>query len=429
MRKFTKRALIMILLITSAEVRSQTADKVEVGVQFTSLTLPANQYYNFTEPGFGGRVTYNLNDNLALEGEVNFFPNQNVFGSLGEGRGVQAQFGVKAGKRYKNFGVFAKARPGFLTLGDVFSYQPGTAISVFGNPTLNTRLGRETHFTTDLGGVLEFYPSPKTIVRFDAGDTILRFGPHLEPDPINYRQLVELPSRIKHNFQITAGVGFRLGSPADPIPAQTSNGNDDDVPRLEVGVHFTSMSRNYPTPICPDLCLIGNDPGPLTEPGLGGRFTYNVHPNLGLDSEFNFFPRNQGQGFRAPGGHIYQGQFGVKAGKRFTTFGLFGKFRPGFVGFTQTNQLIGTHTFAFGGSQFVAGDYRIGRKEYFSMDAGGVIELYVSRRLMTRMDIGDTIIKYGEFAGETIFVSHAIARRPPETRHNFQFTAGVGLRF
>src|SRR6185436_13285281 len=271
MRRFTKRALIMILLITSAEVRSQTAGKVEVGAQFTTLTLPANQYYNFTEPGFGGRVTYNLNDNLALEGEVNFFLNKNVFGSLGEGRGFQAQFGVKAGKRYKNFGIFAKARPGFLTLGDVFSYQPGTHISVYGSPTLNTRLGRETHFTTDLGGVLEFYPSRKTVVRFDAGDTMLRFGPHL--DSVNYLQTVRVPSRITHNFQITAGVGFRLDPPADSTPIQTSNDKGDDLPRFEVGVHFTSMSRNTPTLICPDLCLIGYDPGPLTEPGLGGRFT------------------------------------------------------------------------------------------------------------------------------------------------------------
>ena len=63
------------------------------------------------------------------------------------------------------------------------------------------------------------------------------------------------------------------------------------------------------------------------------------------------------------------------------------------------------------------------------MDVGGVIELYVSRRIMTRMDIGDTIIKYGEFAGEGFSVSNAIIRRPPETRHNIQFTAGVGFRF
>jgi len=32
---------------------------------------------------------------------------------------------------------------------------------------------------------------------------------------------------------------------------------------------------------------------------------------------------------------------------------------------------------------------------YFSMDVGGVVEFYPSRRIVTRPDIGDTIIRYG----------------------------------
>lgn len=34
----------------------------------------------------------------------------------------------------------------------------------------------KTRFAVDLGGVVEWYPSKNTIVRFDAGDTIIRFG-------------------------------------------------------------------------------------------------------------------------------------------------------------------------------------------------------------------------------------------------------------
>ena len=128
---------------------------------------------------------------------------------------------------------------------------------------------RETHFTTDLGGVLEFYPSKRTVVRFEGGDTILRFGPHYEPDPITFRQLVKQPSRITHNLQITAGVGFRFGSPADSNPAPTSKRTSDDVSRFEVGVHFTSMSRNPPAFTCSEVCFSSGDDGPLTEPGPG----------------------------------------------------------------------------------------------------------------------------------------------------------------
>lgn len=419
-------ALTLVLLIASGDVKAQTASKVEVGAQFTSLTLVPNDYNNYTEAGFGGRVTYNINDNMAVEGEANFFPNKNVFGYLGEGRAFQAQFGVKAGKRYKKFGVFAKARPGFLTIGDVFTFRPGSFQTLFGFTSVKGEFTRATHFTTDLGGVLEFYPSRKTVVRFDAGDTLLRFGPHYEPDLNTYQQLVKQPSRIKHTLQITAGVGFRLGSPADSDPAPTSNGTGGDVPRFEVGVHFTSMSMNPPGIICSAPCFSSGDRGPVTEPGLGTRFTYNFHRNVAVEAEVNFFSRDHGPGDWS---HMYQGQFGVKAGKRFKTFGLFGKFRPGFAGFTQLIQLIGTHKILFGDREFVVGDFRIGRTEYFSMDAGGVIELYVSRRIMTRMDFGDTIIKYGEYAIEGFSLSRSIVRRPPETRHNFQFTAGLGFRF
>jgi hypothetical protein len=45
------------------------------------------------------------------------------------------------------------------------------------------------------------------------------------------------------------------------------------------------------------------------------------------------------------------------------------------------------------------------------------------------MDFGDTIIRYGEYAVPGFPVSMPIFRRPPETRHNFQFNAGIGFRF
>jgi hypothetical protein len=426
MKKFFSNALCLVLLVAPAEVRSQTASRVEVGAQFTSLGLPPSDYDYYTEAGFGGRVTFNINDNIAVEGEGNFFPNKNVFGFLGEGRAAQAQFGVKAGRRFRKFGVFAKARPGVLTVGDVFSFHPGpsTPSSTFGS--YHTRIDRETHLTTDLGGVLEFYPSRRLIVRFDAGDTIVRFGPHYEPDLSNYTQLVKHSSEFKHNLQITAGVGFRLGSPVESNSAPTSARSSEDIPRFEVGVHFTSMSMNPATTLCPDLCFFPADRGPVTEPGLGGRFTYNVHRNVGLEAEVNYFPGHRGPG---DSNHLYQGQFGLKAGKRFDAFGLFAKFRPGFVGFTRAFKLIGTHNVTVGPSQFIVGDFGFSRREEFSMDAGGVLEMYVSRRIMTRMDFGDTIIKYREYLVPGFFLSRSIIRRPPETRHNFQFTGGVGFRF
>jgi hypothetical protein len=71
----------------------------------------------------------------------------------------------------------------------------------------------------------------------------------------------------------------------------------------------------------------------------------------------------------------------------------------------------------------------------FAFDLGGVLEFYPSKRIVTRFDAGDTLIKYRRrdsniplfdpFGGVTLFPFTV----PGETRHNFQFSAGVGFRF
>src|SRR6185437_10543570 len=97
-----------------------TKDKIEIGVQSTSLTLfhpdfPGDE----TAAGFGGRVTYNINRSIAAEAEINFLPQKQEILSA-DGNAVQAQFGVKIGKRFEKFGIFAKVRPGFLSVARVF---------------------------------------------------------------------------------------------------------------------------------------------------------------------------------------------------------------------------------------------------------------------------------------------------------------------
>jgi len=428
---------IFLLLISQPTSAQSMESKIELGPQFTALTLFFDEFRgDVTEPGFGARLTYNVNRKIAFEAEGTLFPNKTIFSGLGEGRAVQAQFGVKAGKRFSKFGIFGKARPGFLSVGEVFINEPGATLDFFGSTLPNARIGRRTHFTTDLGGVLEFYPTNRTVVRFDAGDTIVRYGPHFEYDPINFPELVRRPGRVRHNLQITAGVAFRLGTFPEDKDASGTSKPAGETPRYEVGIHFTSLSLNPPRPICGFPCIVPDDLGPITEPGLGGRLTFNLTDNIGLEAEGNFYTRQHGSSrfsfLPIPSGHMFQGQFGVKVGKRFGSFGIFGKARPGFVGFTQALRLVSSRieTFpAFDNRQIEVGEFRIGTTKYFSTDVGGVVEFYLSRRVMTRMDLGDTIIRYGEFAVPGFSLSNLIGRRPPETKHNFQFTGGIGFRF
>jgi hypothetical protein len=213
MNKHTGCAAVVILLclffaFDEARAQAKDAPKFEVGVQFSSLTLDDNS--NSTEPGVGGRVTYNLTDNVALEAQFDFFPNGERFrGYRSGGRIAQGLFGVKAGKRFEKFGVFGKVRPGFTSFSA--GRQEVILLSPAPNPAFDFQSHRETHFATDVGGVLEFYPTRRIVTRFDAGDTIIRYGNSTQSffDGTTLQSFPR-PGETRHNFQFSAGIGFRF---------------------------------------------------------------------------------------------------------------------------------------------------------------------------------------------------------------------------
>jgi hypothetical protein len=212
-----------------------------------------------------------------------------------------------------------------------------------------------------------------------------------------------------------------------------------DAPRFEIGGQFSLLPLNKPSSQFEDF--EGFVSGQVTEPGFGARFTYNATNNIALEAEGNFFPGRY-KDFDVPSGQIYQGQFGVKAGKRFKKVGLFIKIRPGFVRFTKVSQFTGLRAVTFihpfyGEVHYENAEFRIGKATYLSTDVGGVVEFYPSRRIVTRLDVGDTIIRYGIYREPLGVVCPLSApacptqvfERPAETMHNLQFSAGIGIRF
>jgi hypothetical protein len=211
-------ATIIILLSCSHRIALAQADEVqkfEVGAQFSSLSVD-NGGGTRTEPGIGGRFTYNVTNNFALEAEGNIFPKDDHFGGFRNGgSAVEGLFGVKIGKRYKRFGFFAKARPGFISFSRGITQIIPTGVTA--DPfSFNLRTDRLTHFAADIGGVMEFYPSRRIFARIDIGDTIIRYGettfntitgsPGGPFVPVPFI----VPSDTTHNFQFSAGVGFRF---------------------------------------------------------------------------------------------------------------------------------------------------------------------------------------------------------------------------
>jgi hypothetical protein len=189
--------------------------KFEAGAQFTAIRIDNNPIAiadneRRTEPGVGGRFGYNLSRHVALEGEVNFFPHayKHWVTPLSGGRITQGLFGVKAGVRKEHFGFFGKARPGFLRYGrTVANVRFPNGNGPDPRDPFGFEFGSTTHFALDLGGVVEYYPSRRTILRLDIGDTLIRYANI--PVFNSSGQLINVTER-QHNAQIGVGFGFRF---------------------------------------------------------------------------------------------------------------------------------------------------------------------------------------------------------------------------
>lgn len=183
--------LLFALLFAPAAARAQSRTdehKFEAGAVVAALDM--RDATRSKPAGLGGRFTYNFSEYAAFDSELVHYP-ENPSGNFGETHGL---FGVKAGKRFTKapFGLFAKARPGFVRLGnDITRYNPAF---------------EETRFALDLGGVLEIYPSERTIVRVDYGDTLISFG----DAPVD--SATSPPRRLgtTHNPQTSFGFAYRF---------------------------------------------------------------------------------------------------------------------------------------------------------------------------------------------------------------------------
>lgn len=204
---------ISFLFVVQADALAQSQDlpKFEFGGEFTTLEREGFGERR-TEPGVGGRFTFNVNRSLAFETAGYFFPRQCQI-CRNAGNMSQVVAGVKVGKRFENWGIFAKARPGVVS----FSRGEFNPIAIAPGGFIDFETNRITSFATDLGGVLEFYPSPRIVTRFDIGDTIIHFrrrsvnGVTLNPSTGELTVFpFTRPARTSHNFQFIAGVGFRF---------------------------------------------------------------------------------------------------------------------------------------------------------------------------------------------------------------------------
>jgi len=215
MNKNLLLVVVITLLLTQSQALAQSEElpKFEVAAEFTTLEREAFSQRR-TEPGFGGRFTYNLNEMFAIEGAGYYFPKR-CFQCRNGGNITEGLAGVKVGKRFEKWGVFAKARPGVISFSQgTFDIRPPVNFPLI---PIQFELSRLTTFAMDVGGVVEFYPTKRIVTRFDFGDTIVHFKRRnmdtVVFDPVTNiftPATIPVPARTSHNFQFMTSVGFRF---------------------------------------------------------------------------------------------------------------------------------------------------------------------------------------------------------------------------
>src|SRR6266436_6836239 len=185
---------------------------------------------------------------------------------------------------------------------------------------------------------------------------------------------------------------------------QTVANSQERPTRFEIGPLFTYLR-------VPDSIPINAQ----NQAEIGGRFSWNFSRHVAFEAETEGSPfRTTNLTTSYQGGYLLQSFVGIKAGKRWDKFGIFGKFRPGLSSYSGVIK------------QFQSGTLGFGRRTDPAFDLGGIAEFYVSRRVLLRYDFGNTIIHYNS---STITISGQRISSPAEVKNNFQFSTAIAFRF
>jgi hypothetical protein len=239
----------------------------------------------------------------------------------------------------------------------------------------------------------EFYPSARTILRFDFGRLLVRYGDSTDvifPDGSSIRS----NGRIVGPWHLEVGTGYRLGS------RQQGRETSPASQRFAAGVQYSLFSSNRGLNFVRD------------ESGGGGWFTWNFSKYFALDASSTFFPRIIHLADFQQGGRMFQVLAGVRAGVRKGRFGVFGKLRPGLQRYSATES---------GAAPFGTAPYTD-----IAVDAGGIIEFYGTHHSVFRLDAGNTSIHY---RGKNLTFPDGPFHAPAFTNNAIQMSIGFGFRF
>ncbi len=388
-----------------------TPREVGVGVQAetASAYFDASNYVGPRSDFVGplGRYTWNLSPSLAVEGSVAYLTGSQPGGATDSGGELLALGGLKAGWRGRRFGIFGKAEPG------ISSWTPGLVVYEGTASSFRKIDERRTDFTMELGGVVEVYPTPRTIVRLDAGETLIA-----EYDQVLIREgnpqtgeIEEIsPGHIAQHFSAALTVAHRFGGireERERVPERSP---------VDLGILFSLQQR------------VHEDGAGQIPPNRGGGAwgSWNFSKYVSLDTTAFYSPQDDKSAFPQDGGRDLMAVWGIKAGIRRDRLGYFAAVRPGMMQFSRTNYYQ---------DLYVNPPVILNAKTTdYVMDVGGVVEYYAAKHFLLRADVGNGYVHY--HAGD---LRYPISKMPTPTpkdayyrpfqRASIVTLFGVGWRF
>jgi len=224
--------VICLFVLGARSARAQDfADnaKWEIGGHYATLNLPSqcttSSGCQTLNNGFGGNLTYNFSSWLGLDNEMNFFgANGDAPTATTGGRVTEGLFGFRLGPTTRRWGLYSVVRPGFVNFGSVLGQpqpQATPASSLFasaptiGAPQITARIAYQvpgssdpvamlgltsaTYFAFNYGEAIEYRPTRHAALRFDIGDTIVKYPGSTLGTPLH-----------QHNFEISEAIIIRF---------------------------------------------------------------------------------------------------------------------------------------------------------------------------------------------------------------------------
>jgi len=380
---------LAMLLFASASRAQDEYSAIELGAQYSTIRETNLNYEGANFSGFGGRFDWNLSRRMAFESQIDFFPEHGIPLPLVQGgRSLEAVFGLRAKViQTRHISVFGLVRPGLLHFTQV-EVPAGQAATYATQPA--------TYFVLNLGGGIEYYPSPRWILRADIEGDPYRVPAYSSPAFVQ-------AGKINDTTRLSFGVAYRPGALVEIEPEEKISGN------WEFGPLFSAMS----------IAREGLTNNVRTEPGLGGYGSYRFYGVFYLDGDVLYFPRGTSASGPHDGGTILQGLIGVKGGIRRNHVGFFGKVRPGFQSYSDALTGVNTTT--------EPATYSYARSTNFALDLGGIIEFYPSERSTLRIEVGDTHLFFGTRQVNADGTIQSFPGGP--LQHTIQLVVGYGWRF